>query len=55
MNVVKMHWPEIVTKLKEEYSISEIGIKTWILPLTVSDIVDDTVYILVNLNTTIKR
>lgn len=49
MNVVKMHWPEILTKLKEEYSISDICMKTWILPLTVSDVIDDTVYIFVDL------
>ncbi len=49
MNVVKMHWPEIIAKLKEEYSISDICMKTWILPLTVSNVVDDTVYIFVDL------
>ncbi|MFI3171576.1 MAG: chromosomal replication initiator protein DnaA [Eubacteriales bacterium] len=49
MNVVKMHWNEIIIKLKEEYSISDICMKTWILPLTVSDVIDDTVYIFVDL------
>ncbi len=49
MNAVEKHWEEIIIKLKNEYSISDICMKTWILPLTVSNIVDDTVYILVDL------
>ncbi len=49
MNVVKMYWQEIITKLKEEYNISDICMKTWILPLTVSKVVDNSVYIYVDL------
>ena len=49
MNVVKMYWQEIITKLKEEYNISDICMKTWILPLTVTKVVDTTVYIYVDL------
>lgn len=45
MNIVKQHWNEIITKLKNEYGISSVGMKTWIHPLEVTDIVGDTVYI----------
>lgn len=45
MNIVKDHWNEIITKLKNEYSISSVGMKTWIHPLEVTEIVGDTVYI----------
>ncbi len=50
MNVVNMHWPEIIAKLKEEYNISDICMKTWILPLKISTVIDNTIYILVNLD-----
>ena len=49
MNVVQENWNEITTRLKEEYNISDICMKTWILPLTVSNIIDNTVYIYVDL------
>ncbi len=49
MNVVTQHWEEIINKLKEDYSISDIRMKTWILPLRVYDVVDDKIYIRVEL------
>ncbi len=49
MNVVTQHWEEIINKLKEDYSISDIRMKTWILPLRVYDVVDDKIYIHVEL------
>ncbi len=49
MNIVQENWNQIINKLKEEYEITDICMKTWILPLVVSDIVDDSVYVVVSL------
>ena len=47
MNIVEKNWDEIIQNLKFEHGLSEVSFKTWILPLTVFDIIDNTVYILV--------
>ncbi|MEG0933549.1 MAG: chromosomal replication initiator protein DnaA [Lachnospiraceae bacterium] len=49
MDVVTLKWNEIITRLKEEYSLSDVSFKTWILPLKIYDVTEDTVIILVEL------
>lgn len=50
MNTVKEKWSEIIEKLRIEHSLSDVSFKTWIVPLKVYDVIDNTVYILVTLN-----
>lgn len=49
METVSQKWNEIIIKLKEDYGLSEVSYKTWILPLKVSEVTEDTVFILVEL------
>ncbi|MDD3138185.1 MAG: chromosomal replication initiator protein DnaA [Lachnospiraceae bacterium] len=49
MNEITEKWNEIVQKCKDEYNVSDIAYKTWLLPLTVYDVTADTVYIFVKL------
>ena len=46
MNLVKEKWDDIIHKLKIEYDVLDVSIKTWILPLKVHDIKDSVVYII---------
>ena len=48
MNIVEENWEQILNKMKLEYCSSNISYNTWIAPLTVYEVTDDTVYILVN-------
>ncbi|MDD3139779.1 MAG: chromosomal replication initiator protein DnaA, partial [Lachnospiraceae bacterium] len=49
MDIVTLKWNEIIQKLKEDYGLSDVSYKTWILPLKIYDVTDDTVCILVEL------
>ena len=42
MFTVQEKWEEIIQKLKVEYFLSNISFDTWIRPLEVYDIVDNT-------------
>lgn len=53
MNVVEEKWPEIIEHLRVEHELSNVSFSTWIQPLKVFNIVDNTVYILVNMNASI--
>lgn len=55
MFTVKEKWEEIIQKLKVEYFLSNISFDTWIRPLEVYDIVDDTLYLSVNLKASIEH
>ena len=55
MNIVEEKWPEIIEKLKVEYCLTNISYKTWILPMKVYRVQDDTVYISVNLKGSIEH
>ena len=55
MYTVKEKWEEIIQKLKVEYFLSNISFDTWIRPLEVYDIVDDTLYLSVNLKASIEH
>lgn len=53
MNIVAEKWTEIIEKLKMEHNLSDVSYRTWIMPLKVYDVIDNTVYILVNLKASI--
>lgn len=55
MNIVEENWPQILKKMKTEYCSSNIAYNTWIEPLTVYEVSDDTVYILVKLKASLEH
>ena len=55
MNIVEEKWEQILTKMKLEYCSSNISYNTWIAPLTVYEVTDDTVYILVKLKASLEH
>ena len=55
MNIVVENWEQILNKMKDEYCSSNISYNTWIAPLTVYEVTDDTVYILVKLKARLEH
>ena len=55
MNTVEQNWDQILNKMKLEYCSSNISYNTWIAPLTVYEVKDDTVYILVRLRASLEH
>ena len=55
MNIVEENWEQILNKMKLEYCSSNISYNTWISPLTVYEVTDDTVYILVKLRASLEH
>ena len=55
MNIVEQNWDQILNKMKLEYCSSNISYNTWIAPLTVYEVRDDTVYILVKLRASLEH
>lgn len=55
MNIVVENWEQILNKMKDEYCSSNISYNTWISPLTVYEVTDDTVYILVKLKASLEH
>lgn len=55
MNIVEQNWDQILNKMKLEYCSSNISYNTWIAPLTVYEVKDDTVYILVKLRASLEH
>lgn len=55
MNIVEQNWDQILNKMKMEYCSSNISYNTWIAPLTVYEVMDDTVYILVKLRASLEH
>ena len=53
MNIVEEKWMEIIEHLRVELDLSNVSFTTWIKPLKVYKVVDNTVYILVNMNASI--
>ncbi|HIR94290.1 MAG TPA: chromosomal replication initiator protein DnaA [Candidatus Egerieimonas intestinavium] len=47
MDIVMEKWQEILDKVKTEYEVSDISFKTWLLPLKVHSVENNTVHILV--------
>lgn len=54
MNEVKEKWPEIIEHLREEHELLNVSFNTWIKPLKVYDVIDDTAYILVNKDSSVE-
>ena len=55
MIIVEENWEQILNKMKLEYCSSNISYNTWIAPLTVYEVTDDTVYILVKLRASLEH
>lgn len=55
MDTIKEKWEEIIQKLKVEYFLSNISFETWIRPLEIYDIVDDTLYLSINFKASIEH
>ena len=47
MDNIKEKWNEILERVREEHELGELSFKTWIKPLTIHKIENDTVTILV--------
>ena len=54
MNEVKEKWPEIIEHLRVEHEVLNVSFNTWIKPLKVYDVIDDTAYILVNKDSSVE-
>ncbi len=55
MNIVKENWEEILQKMRVEYCTSNISYTTWIKPLKVFEVKDNTVFIFVSLKASIDH
>ena len=55
MNQVVEHWDEILKLLRAEFDISNLAYNTWLAPLTISKVNNDTVYILVEHATSLEH
>ncbi len=47
MDIIKQNWQKILNKIKDEYELSDVSFKTWLQPLSVYDVNDSVVTILV--------
>ena len=54
MSIVEEKWAEIIEHLRLEHGLSNISFTTWIQPLKVYDIINGTVFILVNMNASVE-
>ena len=54
MNEVKEKWHEIIEHLRVEHELLNVSFNTWIKPLKVYDVIDDTAYILVNKDSSVE-
>ena len=54
MSEVKEKWPEIIEHLRVEHELLNVSFNTWIKPLKVYDVIDDTAYILVNKDSSVE-
>lgn len=55
MNIVEEKWNEIIEKLKVEYGLTNVSFNTWIKPLKVHEVKNNTVYILCDLKASIDH
>ena len=55
MNIVIENWDKILNKMKLEYCSSNIAYSTWVEPLTVYEVTNDTVYILVQMKASLEH
>ncbi|MCI8561834.1 MAG: chromosomal replication initiator protein DnaA [Dorea sp.] len=54
MNIVEEKWADIIEYLRIEHELSNVSFTTWIQPLKVYDVINDTVYIMVNMNASVE-
>ena len=54
MDIVNEKWPEIIEQLRVEHELSNVSFTTWIQPLKVYEVIDNTVFILVNMNASVE-
>ena len=54
MNIVQEKWQEIIEHLRIEHELSNVSFTTWIQPLKVYDVIDNTVFIMVNMNASVE-
>ena len=54
MNIVEEKWPEIIEHLRVEHELSNVSFTTWIQPLKVYKVIQNTVFILVNMNASVE-
>ena len=47
LNTIREKWSDILYYLKNEYDISDVSFKTWLLPLEVTAVEDGTIVIMV--------
>lgn len=54
MNTVEKKWPQIIEHLRVEHELSNVSFSTWIKPLKVYDVINNTVFIMVNMNSSVE-
>ena len=54
MNIVEEKWADIIEYLRTEHELSIVTFTTWIQPLNLYTVIDDTVYIMVNMNASVE-
>ena len=54
MNIVEEKWPEIIEHLRVEHELSNVSFTTWIQPLKVYEVIQNTVFILVKMNASVE-
>ena len=54
MNTVEEKWPQIIEHLRVEHELSNVSFSTWIKPLKVYDVINNTVFIKVNMNSSVE-
>lgn len=54
MNIVEEKWLEIIEHLRVEHELSNVSFTTWIQPLKVYEVIQNTVFILVNMNASVE-
>lgn len=54
MNTVEEKWPQIIEHLRVEHELSNVSFSTWIKPLKVYDVTNNTVFIMVNMNSSVE-
>ena len=54
MNTVEEKWPQIIENLRVEHELSNVSFSTWIKPLKVYDVINNTVFIMVNMNSSVE-
>ncbi len=54
MNIVEEKWHDIIEHLRIEHELANVSFTTWIQPLKVYEVLNDTVFILVNMNASVE-